>query len=84
MLNEFEKAYCLALQALKEKQYAQAAGQFDRAAEFFANNKEFQLLHQTTRLLVALKKELGATDMSDDETLIIEEVFSDGEKTIIP
>ena len=84
MLNESEKSYCLALQALKEKRYAQAAGHFDRAAEFFVTNKEFQLLHQTTKLLVALKRELGVTDMSDDDTLIIEEVFSDGEKTDIP
>jgi hypothetical protein len=81
MLNPSEKAYCLALQALKEKQYRQAAGHFDRAATFFVDNKEFNLLRETTRLLVALKDELAATDQISDETLIVQEVFSNGQET---
>ena len=84
MLHHSEKAYCLALQALKEKSYQRAAGYFDQAAEFFVNNTEFKLLHQTTRLLVALKTELGTTDMSEDDTLIIEEVYTNGQETDVP
>ncbi len=83
MLNQAEKAYCLALQALKAKQYRQAVGHFDRAAEFFVDNKEFNLLRETTRLLVALKKEIAATDQKNDETLIVQEVFSNGQETNI-
>jgi hypothetical protein len=80
MLNQSEKAYCLALQALKAKQYQQAVGHFDRAAAFFVDNKEFNLLRETTRLLVALKKEIAATDQKYDETLIVQEVFSNGQE----
>lgn len=81
MLNPAEKAYCLALQALKERQYSRAAGYFERAAAYFETNQEFNLLRETTRLLVALKKELAAAE-TDDDALIIQEVFSDGEKTV--
>ncbi len=82
MLNASEKAYCLALQALKDKDYRKAAEYFDRAAPFFAENREFNLYRETTRLLLAVKRELGAEPESDDE-LVIEEVFSNGQETDI-
>lgn len=83
MLNPSEKAYCLALQALKQRRYTEAVAYFERAAGYFENNREFSLLRETTRLLVALKREL-ATLENDEETLIIEETFSDGQKTNLP
>ncbi len=82
MLNSSEKAYCLALQALKQKQYRQAVDQFERAVSFFDANKEFHLLHETTRLLVAVQEELAA--LENEDTLIIEEVFSDGQEANLP
>jgi hypothetical protein len=78
MLRPSEKAYCLALQALKEKDYAKAADYFTAAAPDFTNNQEFVLLWETTRLLVAVKEELKTTDEKDE--LEIEEVFSYGQK----
>ena len=78
MLETSEKAYCLALHALKEKQYQQAAGYFDRATEFFAGNPEFNLLRETTRLLLEVKTALAAAEMNDDSMIVIEEIFTDG------
>ena len=83
MLNASEKAYCLALQALSHKKYRQAADHFDKAAPFFSDNKEFVLMNETTHLLLAVKKEL-ATLENEDNVLVIEEVFTDGQKTDIP
>ena len=83
MLNPHEKAYLSALQALREKQYQQAAVYFDQAAEFFANNQEFRLLRETTVLLLEVKRELGATDITSNESLIAEEILIDGKETDI-
>ncbi len=84
MLDPSEKAYCQALQALEDQQYQQAAGLFDQAAEFFADNQEFNLLRETARLLVEVKREIAVAEKRDDETLIIEEKFTDGQETILP
>jgi len=78
MLSPAEKAYCLALMALKEKDYHRAAGQFAQAASDFGRNSEFVLLWETTRLLVAVKEELK-TDEENDK-IEIEEVYSYGQK----
>ena len=68
MLSAHEKAYCLALKALKDKDYEAALGQFDRAVEGFADDKEFVLLKESTRLLVSVKEELaGPVSVSSDE-----------------
>jgi hypothetical protein len=75
MLNAAEKAYCLALEALKRKEYRRAADYFDQAEGFFAANEEFSLLRETTRLLVAVKEELGSPESGEsDERIEIEEV----------
>ena len=84
MLDPREKAYLQALQALRDKQYQQAVGFFDQAAEFFANNQEFNLLNETTRLLLEVKGELDATEVKRSELLITEEISIDGKETIIP
>lgn len=78
MLSPAEKAYCLALQALKQKNYRDAADYFSKAAPEFTNNQEFVLLWETTRLLVAVKEELKTAENGDK--LEIEEVFSYGKK----
>jgi len=84
MLDPREKAYLQALQALRDKQYQQAAGYFEQAAEFFADNREFQLLRGTTELLLEVKKELAAVDGHQNNTLMNEEVLTDGQETILP
>lgn len=84
MLEPSEKAYFRALRALEEKQYRQAAGYFDQAAEFFDGNQEFNLLRETTRLLVELKQALAVAEKTDEDTLIIEETFTDGQETNLP
>ena len=82
MLNAAEKAYCLALQALKRRDYRQADQQFEQAAGFFADNQEFRLIRETNRLLVAVKEELGSLEREDVKRseLYLEEVLTHGEK----
>jgi outer membrane protein assembly factor BamD (BamD/ComL family) len=81
VLNPAEKAYLQALQALREKQYGQAAGYFDRAAEFFGNNREFSLLKETTHLLLEVKKMIAAAEGRNDDVLIAEEIINYGKET---
>ena len=76
MLNASEKAYCLALSALRDKRYVEAAQLFDKAADHFENNQEFMLLRETNRLLLAVKQEIQR--LEPDDSLVIEQVFSDG------
>jgi hypothetical protein len=83
MLNASEKAYCLALVALRQKNYRAAATYFDKAAPFFADNAEFSLLHETTRLLLAVKGEL-VSQTEVNERIEIEEVLPYGKETKLP
>jgi len=63
MLSENEKAYCQALLALKQKDYKKAVENFKMAAQAFGTNSEFNLLYESTRLLVEVKKELAGAKM---------------------
>ena len=80
MLTSAEKAYCLALLALRHKEFRQAAELFDHAAPGFVNNQEFNLLWESTRLLVAVKDELRAREGGHEERIQIEEVFTYGQE----
>ena len=82
-LSAHEKSYCLALAALSQKKYRQAADHFDKAAPFFDGNKEFILLCESTHLLMAVKKELAEIE-NEQDAMVITEVFSDGQKTNLP
>ena len=62
MLDQEEKAYCLALLALKDKDYPAASGHFNGVASHFKDNWEFNLLSQTTELLLAVKEERKKLD----------------------
>ena len=77
MYNQSEQAYLQALLALKRKDYQAASEYFDRAAPYFEKNKEFNLLRETNRLLLAVKKELGSPDA--DDRIEVEEMFSHGQ-----
>jgi hypothetical protein len=83
MLNPSEKAYCLALTALKQKKYSSAADYFEKAAPYFRDNREFQLLRESTRMLVAVKDQLAVAD-NENDALVIEEVYSNGQETELP
>lgn len=76
MLSPAEKAYCQALLALKRKEYQEALAEFVKAADAFKASTEFNLLWETTRLLVAVKEELADTEKVD--RLQIEEAYSRG------
>lgn len=80
MLNPSEKAYCQALQALKQRDFRRAAEYFGQAAPFFRDNQEFGLLRETTSLLVAVKEELRGHVADESETIEIEEYFYYGKK----
>ena len=69
MLKSSEKEYCLALEALSRKQYREALRYFDVAASDFANNAEFGLLHQTTRVLCSVKAELASLEAETTKTI---------------
>jgi hypothetical protein len=62
MLNRPEKEYYLALAALRQKEYIMALAHFDRAGEFFKNNREFTLLYETTKTLIAVKEQLAQSE----------------------
>jgi hypothetical protein len=78
MLDQVEKAYYLALLALKDKDYPAASDHFDRAAPHFKDNREFNLLKQTTELLLAVKEE--RTMLDGEDTIELEEVLPYGEE----
>ncbi len=59
MLVDSEKAYCQALLALKNRDYQTAVMKFAKASGDFGTNEEFDLLYQTTQLLLAVKQELA-------------------------
>ncbi len=83
MLNASEKAYYLALVALRQKNFRSALAYFEKAAPFFADNAEFALLQETTRLLVAVKEEL-VSQTEVNEKIEIEEVLPYGKETELP
>jgi hypothetical protein len=78
LLNQSEKAYCQALLALKNKDYQAATEFFDRAAPYFKENKEFNLLRETNRLLIAVKEKLAT---ADHEEIELEETILYGQET---
>jgi hypothetical protein len=82
MLNPSEKAYFLALEALKRKDYPAAAEHFNKAAPHFENNAEFNLLRETTQVLLTVKTELTEFE-GVEEVVEVEEVFSNGQETDI-
>jgi len=76
MLNASEKAYYLALKALKDRDYGVASEQFEKAAPMYRENKEFVLLRKSVQLLLAVKKEIAGN--AESEKLEILETFSNG------
>lgn len=74
MLSEHEKAYCQALLALKQKEYSKALESFEKAAKAYGTNGEFNILYETTRLLIEIKNELAGetpTKPKEEKELII-------------
>ncbi|MFQ6008459.1 MAG: hypothetical protein ACE5K8_05840 [Candidatus Zixiibacteriota bacterium] len=76
MLNSSEKAYCEALLALQRKDYQAASVHFDTAAPYFKDNREFNLFHETTKLMLAVKEERQRLNSQDQ--IEIKEVYSHG------
>jgi hypothetical protein len=78
MLSPHEKAYCQALLALRQREYAKAETYFGQAAEHFEDNREFMILWETTRVLLAVKRELAGLPQEERDKIDIEEAFSRG------
>lgn len=78
MLNDAEKAYYRALQALKEKDYRAAAGFLKTTENQFAERPELRILSEATELLLAAKDEIYELE---NETIEIEEILINGEET---
>jgi len=83
VLNQSEKAYYFALQALRARQYDRAMNYFHTAGDFFADNKEFCILRETTALLLAVKQEIAAAEGQEimgspsDDSVLVGEVFDE-------
>ncbi|MEW5923567.1 MAG: hypothetical protein AB1746_06230 [Candidatus Zixiibacteriota bacterium] len=78
MLNDADKAYYRALQALKEKDYRAAAGFLKNAENQFAEKPEIRILSEATELLLAVKDEIYELE---NETIEIEEILINGQET---
>ncbi len=76
MLSHPEKAYWQALMAVRRKDYLSAARFFEQAAPGMRKNREFDLLRETNRLLLAVKRELDSPNV--ESSIDIEEKFSHG------
>ena len=74
MLHPAEKAYCLALLALRKKDLRTAAAQFERAGDYFSSDKEFNILKETTSLSLAIKAEIGRYE--HEEEFVTEEILN--------
>jgi len=74
MLHPAEKAYCLALLALKNKDLRKAVEQFEKAGDYFSGDKEFQLLRETAALALAVKAEIGRYE--NEEDFVTEEILN--------
>ena len=75
MLNPGEKAYCRALLALKNKDYRLAADEFEKAAPHFKHDREFNLIMETNRVLVAVKKKIA---VEESDAIEVEEALPYG------
>ncbi len=80
MLTAEEKAYCLALEALRNRDYASADRQFDACREAFAGSSGFMIIAEAARLMVQIQRK--KTDASKIETQI-KETVDHGEETVI-
>jgi hypothetical protein len=85
MLNQAEKSYYFALQALRAREYDRALNYFHAAGDFFRDNREFNILRETTGLLVTVKREIAAAEgrerpaVSEDDSVLVGEVFDDSD-----
>jgi hypothetical protein len=78
MLNNVDKAYFRALQALRDKDYRAAAGFLKSAENQFADKPELRILREMTELLLAVKDEIFELE---NETIEIEEILINGQET---
>ncbi len=62
MSNDPRKAYLRAVQSLKEKDYPATMGFLKSAEIQFADDIDFRILRETTRLLLAVKEEIFELD----------------------
>lgn len=74
MLHPAEKAYCLALLALRNKDLKTAAEQFERAGDYFSGDKEFAILKETTSLAQEIKARIGRQE--NEEEFVTEEILN--------
>ncbi len=58
MLTDAEKAYYKAMSSLKEKDYGGASAFLKIAENQFADEEDFRILNEATRLLLVVKDEI--------------------------
>jgi len=78
MLNDSDKAYYRALQALGEKDYRAAAGFLKSVENQFADKPELRILKESVELLLTVKDEMYELE---NETIEIEEILINGQET---
>lgn len=80
MLTAEEKAYCRALTALRNKDFAAADTEFQACSSSFASSTGFKIIAEATRLLVQLQEEKAKLKKI---TLTIKEAASHGQETVV-
>lgn len=80
MLRAEEKAYCLALEALRNHDYAAADREFDVCREMFVGSAGFLIIAEATRLMVQIQRRKA--EVAKIETQI-KETVDYGEETVI-
>ena len=73
MPGDAERAFYQALVAMKYKDYRAAAEHFDRCADYYKGDGEFNLLRQANRLLIKVKDELTGMKRRSEKQTAIEE-----------
>jgi hypothetical protein len=80
MLSFEEKAYCRALEALRNKDYISADKEFEASGDEFSGSRGLKIIKEATKLMALLRNEKLNFEKTRNE---IKENLSHGEKTVV-
>ncbi len=80
ILTEQEKAYCLGLEALKEKDFATADRYFRACGDLHRDSRGYQIIAQATAILAFIAEEKLRQRKIESK---IKEIKENGEETVV-
>lgn len=80
ILSEPEKAYCLGLEAIRNKEYARADNYFKACAELHQGSQGFEIISQAARILAYIELQKQGHGNFENE---IKENIENGQETIL-